>query len=182
MYVSLYPRPCVCECVGISSYAFIHERMWLCHIYEYILLLYALRRCLSLSEVIIPRHLSYGIYISQLVRFARCCTSILKMLKSLQNYWQRITDITNFEKHLGKFFRSKFGETSFQTCVLEGISQPVFYGDLVYKLRRDKGAANFVLSVSKIVKRLQRRKYDPVIIERTIGLVLVPWQPCTDPS
>ena len=33
---------------------------------------------------------SYGIYISQLVRFARCCTSVLdfhsKIFKSLQNY------------------------------------------------------------------------------------------------
>ena len=36
---------------------------------------------------------------------------------------------------------------------------------------------------SKIVKRLRRRKYDPVIIERTIGLVLGPLlQPCKDLS
>ena len=34
--------------------------------------------------------------------------------------------------------------------------------------------ANFVLSGSKIVKRLRRRKYKPVIIKRTIGLVLGP--------
>ena len=37
-----------------------------------------------------------------------------------------------------------------------------------------KCEANFVSSGSKIVKRLRRRKYDPVSIERTIGLVLVP--------
>ena len=35
---------------------------------------------------------------------------------------------------------------------------------------------NFISSGSKIVKRLRRRQYDPVIIERTIGLVL---GPCT---
>ena len=34
--------------------------------------------------------------------------------------------------------------------------------------------ALFILSGSKIVKRLRRRQYDPVIIERTIGLVLGP--------
>ena len=68
----------------------------------------------------------------------------------------------------------KFGEISFQEYVSEGISQSVFYGDLVYKLNRVKCETNYVLSGSKIVKRLRRRKYDPVIIEKTIGLVLDP--------
>ena len=58
--------------------------------------------------------------------------------------------------------------------VTKGISHPVFYGDLVYKLRRVKGTPNFISSGSKIVKRLRRRQYDPLIIERTIGLVLGP--------
>ena len=80
----------------------------------------------------------------------------------------------------GNFFMSysdllsKFGEISLQEYVTEGISQPVFYGDLVYILRRVRCEANFVSSGSKIVKRLRRRKYDPLIIERTIGLVLGP--------
>ena len=69
---------------------------------------------------------------------------------------------------------SKFGEISFQEYVTEGISHPVFYGDLVYKLRRVRCEANFVSSGSKIVKRLRPRKYDPLIIENTIGLVLGP--------
>ena len=79
------------------------------------------------------------------------------------------------------FFRSysellsKFGEISFQDYVSQGITHPVFYGDLVYKLRRVKGEANFISSGSKIVKRLRRRQYDPAIIERTIGLVLGPF-------
>ena len=55
------------------------------------------------------------------------------------------------------------------------IIHPVFYCDLVYKLRRVKDNTNFILSGSKIVKRLRRRQYDPVIIERTIGLVLGPF-------
>ena len=59
---------------------------------------------------------------------------------------------------------------------LKGISHPVFYGDLVYKLRRVKDTPNFISSGSKIVKRLRRRQYDPLIIETTIGLVL---GPCT---
>ena len=54
----------------------------------------------------------------------------------------------------------------------KGISHPVFYGDLVYKLRRVKDTPNLISSGSKIVKRLRRRQYNPLIIERTIDLVL----------
>ena len=54
------------------------------------------------------------------------------------------------------------------------VSHPVFYGDLVYKLRRVKDTPNFILSGSIIVKRLRRRQYNPGIIERTIGIVLGP--------
>ena len=58
----------------------------------------------------------------------------------------------------------------------KGISHPVFYDDLFYKLRRAKKHTepNFISSGSKIIKRLRRRQYEPVIIERTIGLVLGP--------
>ena len=65
--------------------------------------------------------------------------------------------------------------SNIQDYVSQGIAHPVFYGDLVYKLRRVKGEANFISSGSKIVKRLRRRQYDPAIIERTIGLVLGPF-------
>ena len=60
--------------------------------------------------------------------------------------------------------------------MFKGISHPVFYGNLVFKLSRVKNTPNFISSVSKIVKRLRRRQYDPLIIERTIGRVL---GPCT---
>ena len=70
---------------------------------------------------------------------------------------------------------SKVGAISFQDNVSQGITHPVFYGDLVYKLRRLEGETNFISSGSKILKRLRRRQYDPAIIERTIGLVLGPF-------
>ena len=86
------------------------------------------------------------------------------------------TDLLSFEHPsvlLFCFFRSysELLSISFQEYVSEGISHPVFYGVLVYKLTRVKCEPNFVLSGSKIVKRLWRREYDPVIIERTIGLL-----------
>ena len=134
----------------------------------------------------VPRLPSYGIYISQLVRFARCCTSVFDFhSKNLQITSKLLTQGYRYHKlrkTFGKFFRSysellsKFGEISFQDYVSQGIAHPVFYGDLVYKLRRVKGEANFISSGSKIVKRLRRRQYDQAIIERTIGLML---GPCT---
>ena len=83
-------------------------------------------------------------------------------------------------KIFGKFFRlysellSKFCDISFQKYFSKGISHPVFYSDLVYKLRRVKDTQNFISLGSKIVKRLRRRQYYQVIIDRTIGLVLDP--------
>ena len=127
---------------------------------------------------------SYGIYISQLVRFARCCTSILDFhSKNLQITSKLLAKVYRYHKLwklFGKFFRSyseflsKFGDISFKEYVSKGISHPVFYGDLVYKLRRVKDTPNSISSSSKIDKRLRRRQYDPLIIERTIGLVLDP--------
>ena len=57
---------------------------------------------------------------------------------------------------------------------MKGISHPVFCCDLVYKLRRVKDTPNFISSGSKTFKRFRRQKYDPLIIEKTIDLVLVP--------
>ena len=132
----------------------------------------------------VPRLPSYGVYISLLVRCAKCCTSVSDFnLKTLQLTSKLLTQGYRYHKvrkTFGKLFMSysdllsKFGEISFQEYVAEGISHPVFYGDLVYKLRRIRCEANFVSSGAKIVKRLRRRKYDPLIIERTIGLVLGP--------
>ena len=107
---------------------------------------------------------SYGIYISQLVRFARCCTSVLDFhSKYLQITSKLLTQgyrYYKFRKTFGKFFRSysellsKFGDISFQEYLSKGISHPVFYGDLVYKLTRVKDTPNIFSSGSKIVKRL----------------------------
>ena len=106
------------------------------------------------------------------------CTNVLDFnSKNLQLSSKLLIQGNRYHK-LRKYFRSysdllsKFGEISFQEYVTERISHPVFYGDIFYKLRRVRCEANFVTSGSKIVKRLQRRMHDPLIIENTIGLVL----------
>ena len=94
----------------------------------------------------VPRLPSYGIYISQLFRFARCCTSVLNFhSKNLQSTSKLLTHGYRYHKLrkiFGKFFRSysellsKFGDISFQEYLSKGISHPVFYGDLVYKFKK----------------------------------------------
>ena len=133
----------------------------------------------------VPRLPSYGVYISQLIRFARCCTSVLDFhSENLQITSKLLTQGYRYHKlrkTFGKFFRSysellsKFGAISFQEYISQGITHPVFYGELVYKLRRVKGEANFISSGSKIIKRLRRCQYYPAIIEKTICLVLGPF-------
>ena len=123
--------------------------------------------------------------VTQLVRFARCCTSVFDFHSKNRQITSKLLTkgyrYHKLRKTFGKFFRSysellsKFGAISFQEYVSKGITHPVFYGDLVYKQRRVKSDSNFISSGSKIVKRLRRRQYDPEIIERTIGLVLGPF-------
>ena len=102
--------------------------------------------------------------------------SIQKIFKSLSNYWHRVTCITSFERYLESSSCHTLnilwsGVLRFQEYVSDGISHPFLNCDLFYKLQSVKCKANFVSSGSKIVKRLRCRKYDQVIIERTIGLV-----------
>ena len=77
-----------------------------------------------------------------------------------------------FQKRILKKRINCWSLYSFQEYLSKGISHPVFYCDLVYELRMVKDTLHFISSGSKIVKRLRRRQYDPVVIERNISLVL----------
>ena len=76
-------------------------------------------------------------------------------------------------KTFGKSFRSYYEILSIVLCII--VSRIGTKRNLVYKLRRVKGAAHYISSGSKIVQRLWRRQYNPAIIKRTVGLVLSPY-------
>ena len=83
--------------------------------------------------------------------------------------WRRAALLTYFALPWIRYF-------ILRVCV-KRISHPVFYGALAYKQRRMKGTEiPFITSGLNIAKRLRRRQYDPLIIERTIGLVLGPYK------
>ena len=100
----------------------------------------------------VPRSTSYGVYISQLIRFARASGHVAdfnthnklltqKLLK--QGYWYH-----KLRKTFSKFYRgyydliSKF-QIGLKYLLLEGLPEPEFYDDLVYKLKKIIGSNNF---------------------------------------
>ena len=107
----------------------------------------------------VPRRPSYGVYISQLKRFARvyshvddyntrnkCLTA--KLLKQGYRYHK-------LKKAFSKFYRrhykliSKFN-VGLKSILHQGLSEPEFYGDLVYKFKKIRGMTDFLISLEKL--------------------------------
>ena len=61
-----------------------------------------------------------------------------------------------------------------KTLLQQGISEPTFYGDLVYKFKRIVGKPNFSDQFKKIVKRYIRVGYNLDIMRQSACLVLNP--------
>ena len=61
-----------------------------------------------------------------------------------------------------------------KTLLQQGISKPIFYGDLVYKFKRIVGKPNFSDQFKKIVKRYIRVGYNLDIMRQSACLVLNP--------
>ena len=61
-----------------------------------------------------------------------------------------------------------------RTYLQHGISEPIFYGDLVYKFKRIVGKPNFSDQFKKIVKRYIRVGYNLNIMRQSAYLVLNP--------
>ena len=61
-----------------------------------------------------------------------------------------------------------------KTLLQQGISEPIFYGDLVYKFKRIFGKPNFSDQFKKIVKRYIRVGYNFNVMQQSACLVLNP--------
>ena len=99
-----------------------------------------------------PRSPSYGVYISQLIRFARMCSNIndfnnrnlflnAKLLKQGYRYHNIRKAFSKFyQRHSEVIVKYNIG---LKTLLQQGISEPIFYGDLVYKFKRIVEKPNF---------------------------------------
>ena len=100
----------------------------------------------------VPRSPSYGVYISQLIRFARVCSNVddfnnrnlfltAKLLKQGYRYHKIRKAFSEFyHRHSELIVKYNNG---LKTLLQQGISEPIFYGDLVYKFKRIVGKTLF---------------------------------------
>ena len=132
----------------------------------------------------VPRSASYGVYISQLIRFARVCSHVADFNarnKSLtakflqQGYWYH-----KLRKTFSKFYRRHYGLVSklnvgLKPLLHQGLSELEFYGDLVYKFKKKKdGRADFSDQFRKIIVRYKRIGYNINIMGQSACLVFNP--------
>ena len=98
------------------------------------------------------RSTSYGVYISQLIRLSRASSYVAdfntrnkllteKLLKQGYRYH-------NIRKTFSKFYRRYYDlisqfKVGLKSLLRQGLSEPDFYGDLVYKLKKTVGSNNF---------------------------------------
>ena len=102
----------------------------------------------------VPRRASYGVYISQLIRFARVCNHVTDFSarnKSLTaKFHQQGYRYHKLRKTFSKFYRRHYELISkynvgLKTLVSEDLSEPEFNGDLVYKFKKLIGSKDFFL-------------------------------------
>ena len=79
-------------------------------------------------------------------------------------------------KAFSKFYRrhSALYSVSLKTLLQQGISEPEFYGDLVYRLRKIVGKSNFSEQFRKLINRYKRIGYSLDIMGQTACLVVNP--------
>ena len=134
-------------------------------------------------NIYVPRSSSYGVYISQLIRFARVCSNVddfnnrnlfltIKVLKQGYRYHKiRKAFFKLYHRHSEVIVKYNIG---LKTLLHQGISEPIFYGDLVYKFKRIVGTPNFSDQFKMIVKRYRRVGYNWGIMRQSECLVLNP--------
>ena len=131
----------------------------------------------------VPRSPSYGVYISQLIRFDRVCSNVdefnnrnlfltAKLLKQVNRYHKIRKAFSKFyHRHSELVVKYNIG---LKTILQQGVSEPLFYGDLVYRFKRILGKPNLSDQFKKIVKRYIRVGYNLDIMRQSAFLVLNP--------
>ena len=131
----------------------------------------------------VPRRASYGVYISQLIRFARVCNYVTdfsarnkcltaKLLQQGYRYHKlRKTFSKFYHRHYELISRYNVG---LKTLLREGLSEPEFYGDLVYKFKKLIGRNDFSFQFRKIITRYRRIGYNLNVMRQSACLVFNP--------
>ena len=131
----------------------------------------------------VPRSKSYGVYISQLIRFARASSYVTDFNTRIKVLTQKLLKqgylYHKLRKKNSKFYRryhgliSKF-QVGLKFLLRQGLSEPDFYGDLVYKLKKIVGSNNFTTQFIKIISHYKKIVYYINVLQQTACLVVNP--------
>jgi len=125
----------------------------------------------------IPLNPSYGVYTSQLVRFARVCNNVLdfnerntfiteKLLHQGYRYHRLVKTFTKFYYKYRDLI-SKYNVTC-NNLVKNGISHPDFYGNVIYKARK---SIHTPLSLVRPMNTLIKKGYNKEVIIKSLKKV-----------
>ena len=100
----------------------------------------------------VPRRTSYGVYNPQLIRFARASSNLndfnyrnkaltAKLLRQGYRYFKLLKAFLKFYRRHSALLEKY--SVSLKTLLQQGMSEPEFYGDLVYRFRKIVGKSNF---------------------------------------
>ena len=109
-----------------------------------------------------------------------CFFSILPLNKLLtQKLLKQGYRYHKLRKTFSKFYRryydliSKF-QVGLKSLLRQGLSEPDFYGDLVYKLKKIVGSNNFSARFIKIISHYKKIGYNINVLQQTACLVVNP--------
>ena len=131
----------------------------------------------------VPRRASYGVYISQLIRFARVCNHVTDFNARNKSLTAKLLQqgyrYHKLRKTFSKFYRRHYELISkynvgLKTLLSEGLSEPEFYGDLVYKFKKLIGSNDFSFQFRKIITRYRRIGYNLNVMRQSACLVFNP--------
>ena len=135
----------------------------------------------------VPLSTSYGIFISQLIRFARASSHVAdfnthnklltqKLLKQGYQYHK-------LRKTFSKFYRRYFDLISkfqfgLKSLLRQGLLGPKFSDDLVYKLKKIVGSNIFSAQFIKIISHYKKIGNYIYVLQQTACLVVYPFTIC----
>ena len=131
----------------------------------------------------VPRRASYGVNISQLIRFARVCNHVAdfnaRNKYSTAKLLQQSYRYHKLRKTFSKFYHRDYELISrfnvgLITRLCEGLSEPEFYGDLVYNVKKLIGRNDFSLQFRKIITCYRRIGYNLNVMRQSACLVFNP--------
>ena len=110
----------------------------------------------------VPRSTFDGVYIPQLIRFARGSSYITD--SNTQKFLKQGYPFHKLHETFSKFYRRYYDLISkspvgLKSLLRQGLSEPVFYGDFVYKLKKIVGSNNFSAQFIKIISHYKKIGY-----------------------